>query len=174
MANQTNSFISASRASGVGYTPSIPADWLPPPNNVQDALDELAAGNSPSSTLITRPYVPGVVLRDAVYQCPDGRVDRASAASVGTSPAIGFVATIDVPSAGLCQIQQAGDLAGFVGLVVSDIYILSKAAGQILTEDDEANPDFPERDQPGTVVQSVGVAASPTVINIRLEEEIIN
>ena len=32
-------------APGVGYTPATPADWVTPPTNVQDALDDLASGS---------------------------------------------------------------------------------------------------------------------------------
>ena len=108
--------------------------------------------------VIVRAYTPGVLLNDAVYQKSDGTVGRASAVSLVTAPAIGFVSAIDTPLVGLAEVRVVGDATGFAGLVAGLLYILSKTPGMILWVGDTANPAYPSG--PGNIVQTIAVAVS--------------
>lgn len=131
-------------------------------------------GGGSGPTTITRPYTPGTSLLDAVYQKSDGTVAPASAMAGSYMPCIGFVSAMDMPSAGLCSIQQDGDLSGFSGLTPAYVYVVSLNMGQLLWEGDNLNPDYPAVTAPGTIVQPVAVASSTSTINIIIGTEIIN
>lgn len=111
-------------------------------------------GGAPPGTPLSviRPYASGVLIREAVYQRADGFVDRASASSLATAPAIGVVSAIDSPSVGLCIVQYAGDLTGFTGLVSGTQMILGQTPGSIVPETDSSG--FPA----GSIIQEIGIA----------------
>ena len=114
----------------------------------------LASGSG--TQVVIRQYAGGVGLLDAVYQSGAGQVDRASATTLATARVVGFVRSIDEPDPGFCEVQWGGDLGGFLGLTPGAVYILSKAAGQILEESDTGNVDYP--DAAGEVKAKVGTA----------------
>lgn len=123
---------------------------------------------TPPNTLV-RVYTAGVSVLDAVYQKPDGSVDRASAVSNTTTPVLGIVLAVDSPSPGQCYVQYAGDMFGFSGLTTGQVYILSKQAGKLLWEGDIGNPNYPNLS--GNVTQQVGVAGSPNRIQIDIQDQ---
>lgn len=119
---------------------------------------KMIAGGEAQPRFISRPFAPGVVVNDLVYQRSDGLVDKASATSIVTMPALGFVAVLNAPSPGLCLIQRAGDLDGFVGISIGAIYIVSLDSGKFLRDDAASDPNYP--DNPGNIVQEVAIGAS--------------
>jgi hypothetical protein len=126
-----------------------------------DPVPETPTEGTPGT--ISRPYTAGVVVRDLVYQKSDGTVDRASATTVATSVLAGFVEQIDVPSSGLAVVRYLGDLDGFAGLTVGDIYILGKTVGTIVRETDTGSGNYPDQTpQSGHTRYKVGLAASAT------------
>jgi len=108
-----------------------------------------------------RPYVVGVAVRDLVYQKSDGTVDKASATTVATSILAGFVEQLDVPTSGQAVVRYLGDLEGFTGLTVGDIYILGQTTGSIVRETDTGSGDYPDQSpQSGHTRYKVGLAAT--------------
>ena len=105
---------------------------------------------------VIRAFTPGVLLLDAVYQIGSNAVDRASSSAKATSRVLGFIKALNSPSPGLCEVQVAGDVGGFAGLVPGQAYLLSKALGGIVADDDTGNIDYP--DAPGNVLVILGVA----------------
>lgn len=111
--------------------------------------------------VITRPYEAGVVVLDLVYQKANGKVEKASCTTVGTSILAGFVEQIDVPVAGEAVIRYLGDLEGFTGLTVGEIYLLGQTTASIVGETDTGNGDYPDNTpQSGHTRYKVGLAAS--------------
>jgi hypothetical protein len=177
-----------------------PTTWIPPvatfaalpaaalPGSVSVALDTgiayefiggiwtpLATGGSGGNAgTIIRPYAAGVIVNDAVFQKADGTAAPTSAVDQAHMPCIGFVSALDTPAVGMCKIQQNGDLGGFSGLTPGNVYICSKNLGQILWEGDTGNVDYPGTNELGTVVQSVGIAATATTLNIQLGIQEVN
>jgi hypothetical protein len=125
--------------------------------------------------LVTRPYAVGVAVRDVVYQRADGFVDRANAGAVATSAfLVGFVETLDSPGVGFCQVRYAGDIAGFAGLTVGDIYILSTLNGQIVRETDTGNPNYPSTAVgSGNTMVEVGVAVTATSLFVETSRDFL-
>jgi hypothetical protein len=117
-----------------------------------------------SGGVISRVFTVGVVVGDAVYQKSDGSVDKASAVSLVTAPAIGFVTALNTPSPGVAEVRVAADASLFVGLTAGRLYILSKTVAGILWVGDTLNPAYPSG--PGNIVQTVGVALSATTLLI--------
>lgn len=136
------------------------------------ALDAVVAAHTPTSPtpedptegrpgIISRPYAAGVGIRDLVYQRSDGVVDLASCTAVSTSILAGFVEQIDVPMAGYAVVRYLGDLDGFTGLTIGEIYIMGQTAGSIVGETDTGNGDYPDGTaQSGHTRYKVGLAAS--------------
>jgi hypothetical protein len=126
--------------------------------------------------VLVRPYTPGVLVNDVVYQMADGTVDRASATALGTArPLLGVVQAIDSPLLGLCEIMANGDRAGFAGLVAAEMYLLGQAPGSIVGETDTVNPNYPDTTPgSGEVMIEVGVAASGTLLYVRVGDPIVN
>lgn len=136
------------------------------------ALDAVVAAHTPDDPtpedptagrpgVISRPYAAGVGVRDLVYQRSDGVVDLASCTAVSTSILAGFVEQIDVPTAGFAVVRYLGDLDGFTGLTVGEIYILGQSAGSIVEETDTVDANYPdETPQSGHTRYKVGLAAS--------------
>lgn len=122
----------------------------------------------PEATLI-RSYVPGVFVHDAVYQTIAGSVDRASAVSIATTPVLGVVTQLDVPIVGQCYVQYDGDVMGFSGLAPGEVYMLSKSPGALLREQDTGNVNYPNTT--GNVVQAVGIAMSPSTMQIAIQDQ---
>lgn len=127
-------------------------------------------GGLPPNTIV-RTYIPGVALLDAVYQTPVAdTVDKASAVSILTTPVLGLVTAMDTPAVGQCWVQYDGDVMGMVGLTPGDVYMLSKTPGQLVLEFLTGDPGYPNA--PGNVVQAVGVAVSPTVFSIAIQDQL--
>lgn len=126
-------------------------------------------GASTPYNTIVRSYVPGVSLRDAVYQTGSGTVDKADATSTATMPVVGFVLIMDSPLVGQCMVQIDGDISGFSGLVAGEIYIASRGAGQILYEGAVADPNYPNVH--GHVIEQVGIAMSPSTLLIDIQDQ---
>lgn len=124
--------------------------------------------SAPPNTLI-REYVAGVSVLDVVYQKPDGTVDKASASSTSTVPALGIVLSMDTPVVGQCYVQYAGDIFGFSGLVTGRVYIISKDPGKLLWEGDIGNVNYPNVS--GNVVQQIGVAGSANRLQIDIQDQ---
>jgi hypothetical protein len=123
---------------------------------------------------IARPYEVGVVVRDLVYQRADGLVDKASATAVSTSILAGFVEQIDVPSSGYAVVRYLGDLQGFTGLTVGDIYLLGKTGGSTVRETDTGNANYPSlTPQSGHTIHKVGVAASSTTLWVDISRSFV-
>jgi hypothetical protein len=133
---------------------------------IVDGLDAagLGAAVAAASQDIYRPYAAGVVVGSAVYQRTDGVADRTNAGAVSTSdPFLGFVMALDTPSVGTAQIRTRGDLGGFSGLSVGEIYILSTTLGGIVSENDTLNPNYPDvTPGSGDVMREVGSPSSAT------------
>lgn len=122
----------------------------------------IAAGGGGGAADLVRPYTAGVVVRDAVYQKSDGKVDKADASAVATSEAfLGFVTAIDSPGLGQATIRYHGDLVGFAGLTVGETYLLSTSSGQVVGLTDTINPNYPDT-TPGSghVIREVGHAGA--------------
>lgn len=117
---------------------------------------KLVSGDN--ATVVIRTYAVGVNALDVVYQSASGTVDQADATTKATARALGFVKAIDSPDPGLCEVQVAGDLEGFAGLTPGKAYILSKAAGAVVAEDDTGNGDYP--DAAGEVRLICGIAST--------------
>jgi hypothetical protein len=126
-----------------------------------------------SDQFVVRSFVVGVTLHDVVYQSASGTVDRASASALSTSRPVGIVRTLNAPDPGLCEVQWGGDIDGFTGLTPGKHYILSKAVGEFLAEDDTANIDYP--DAADEVIQRIGIANSATelFVNSLSDPEVI-
>jgi hypothetical protein len=136
------------------------------------ALDAVVAAHTPVDPtpedptegrpgVISRLYETGVAVRDVVYQKANGKVEKASCATVATSILAGFVEQIDVPMVGYAVIRYLGDLEGFTGLTVGEIYLLGQTAGLIVEETDTVDVDYPdETPQSGHTRYKVGLAAS--------------
>lgn len=133
-----------------------------------------SGGASSSSGIVVRPFAPGIVARDSVYQKSDGTVAPTSAIGELYMPCIGFVLAVNTPATGFCEVQQSGDMAGFSGLTPGRIYICSKNLGTIIWESDIGNPDYPGSNELGTVVQAVAIAADAATINIKIEQQEVN
>lgn len=126
-----------------------------------DFLDQgLAVG------VLIRPYAPGVVLGDTVFQRSDGLADRANASSGTTMPAIGIVEQIDFPNVGECIIRYDGDSTVIGGLTTGKTYIVGTSPGSLVAEDDTINPDYPGN--PGNIQQQLGLASGPMLMFMRL------
>lgn len=128
-------------------------------------------GSTPISTpnVVIRPYVAGVSVKDAVYQTLSGAVDKASAVSVATTPVLGVVVQLDTPTVGQCYVQIDGDVFGYAGLTPGNVYMLSKAPGQLLWEGDTGNPNYPTAH--GNVIQAVAIAMSSSVIAVAIQDQ---
>jgi hypothetical protein len=136
------------------------------------ALDAVVAAHTPIDPtpedpdegrpgLMTRQYETGVVVRDLVYQKTNGKVEKASCIAVSTSILAGFVEQIDFPIAGYASIRYLGDLSGFSGLTVGEIYLLGQTAGSIVEETDTVNVNYPDdTPQSGHTRYKVGLAAT--------------
>jgi hypothetical protein len=111
-----------------------------------------------------------VLVNDAVYQTGAGlTVDRADATSILTTPVFGIVTALDNPVVGACQVQFDGDVGGFVGLSIGEVYMLSRDPGKLVLESNTGHPDYP--DVPGNVIQAVGVATSATTLTIAIQDQ---
>lgn len=111
--------------------------------------------------IFSRQYETGVAVRDLVYQKSNGKVEKASCSTVATSILAGFVEQLDVPMVGYATIRYLGDLDGFTGLTVGEIYLLGQTAGSIVEETDTVNVDYPDdTPQSGHTRYKVGLAAS--------------
>jgi len=147
--------------------------------DVADAIDDGGGGSktwadivalvgAATAPVVTRPYQAGVTLRDAVYQRSDGRADKTDASDyLKVELFLGFVSALDVPSAGLCTIQYGGDLAGFAGLTVGRVYILSTTPGGVVDITDTGNLAYPNT-TPGSghAQLEVGLAGTATTLFI--------
>jgi hypothetical protein len=124
------------------------ADWV---------YFDISGGGGGTADLI-RPYAVGVSILDAVYQKADGNVDKTNANALATSEAfLGFVATLDSPGPGQCEVRRFGDLAGYGGLTTGETYILSTTTGGIVALGAPGAPSYPGA---GGVIRPVAVAAS--------------
>ena len=136
------------------------------------ALDAVVAAHTPVDPtpedptegrpgIISRPYETGVAVMDLVYQKTNGKVEKASCSTVATSVLAGFVEQIDVPMVGYAIVRYLGDLDGFSGLTVGEIYIMGQTAGSIVEETDTVDVDYPDdTPQSGHTRYKVGLAAS--------------
>ena len=125
-------------------------------------------GGTPPATLV-RNYTAGVSVLDVVYQTGTGAVAPTSAVSIATTPALGIVTQLDVPVVGSCYVQYDGDVMGFSGLTAGAVYMISKVPGQILWESDTGNAGYPT--VPGNVVQAIGIAMSPSVLQVAIQDQ---
>lgn len=124
-------------------------------------VDVSPGGGGGTAADIVRTYDVGVTVRDAVYQKSDGKAARTNASSYTTSEGfLGFVAAIDSPSAGQCEIRRFGDLSGFSGLTVGETYVLSTAAGGIVAVSSTSDPNYPPSG--GGVLRPVAIPSSST------------
>ena len=100
-------------------------------------------------------------VNDAVYvSATSNTVLKASAASLATTPAIGFVSQVVSPT----QVKVRGEkiLGGFLGLTPSIAMFLSTTAGAI-------TPTAPTA--AGTVVQELAIAVTATDILIKVDTD---
>lgn len=102
----------------------------------------------------------GVAVRDAVYLKSNGKVEKADASAVGTTPVIGFVSA--VLGGNQVEVMTEKILDGFAGLTVAAPYYLSETAGEIT--------DTPP-DNPGTVVQELALAVAADKILIKIDTD---
>lgn len=99
---------------------------------------------------------------DIVYLSAADTVDRASAASITTAPALGFVTSKPTPTT--CTVLFTDlELTGFVGLIPTVDYFLGIGAGTI-TDDVSGFVS-------GNVVQAVGVARNPTTLVVEIDRD---
>jgi hypothetical protein len=151
----------------IGFPDQAPNRVLAGPTSgglAQPTFRALVAADIPAGVagVVTRPYAAGVAVNDFVRQRSDGVVDKADATSIATGPAIGCVVAVDTPSIGFATVRLNSDQSGFVGLTPGGNYLVSKAPGGIVREDDTLNPDYPGA--AGNFQQVVGVAASATIL----------
>lgn len=99
-----------------------------------------------------------VNVNDAVYLSAADSVDQAASNIVTDRPCVGVV--VAKPTATTCEIQYAGELGAFAGLVAGDTYYLSTTPG-ILT-------NIPPT-APGEIVQEVGFARNATTLVVLIE-----
>jgi len=132
--------------------------------NVQDIIDILK-GISPisgTSTDVTLSCPPTVAILDAVYIVSPGTVDKASAVSIATAPALGLVVSKPSPTTAIVRIS--GEVPGFGGLLTGSTYFLGIIPGDILS---------PPIDAPGHVAQVLGVAANPTTLVVNASANLV-
>lgn len=128
------------------------------------------AGAGTNVVNLVRDYTPGVLVRDAVFQKSDGKVDRTNASSISTSETfVGFVEAVDLPLAGQATIRAGGDLTGFSGLTPGAVYILSLATGSIVKLGDTLDPNYP--DSTGEIILEVGIAKSASILFVQSGRE---
>lgn len=94
---------------------------------------------------------------DAVYVSPTGKLEKASASSVSTIPAVGFVDNI-YGSQG--RVEREGIVGGYTGLSIGQAVFLSETPGGV-TQTPPVGA--------GKVVQEVGTAISGSEILIVLD-----
>ena len=127
-------------------------------------------GVTPTTTGLTRSYVPGVLLNDVVYENGTAlTVDRADASAAATAQVLGVVSALDVPAVGQCTVAvTATDLPGFIGLTTGARYILASTPGGIVDESDTGNLNYPAYLTPGSgeALAPVGVAGSATSLAV--------
>ena len=90
---------------------------------------------------------PSVAVRDVVYVNTLGVIDRASAATLGATAAVGVVSA--KPAGNIATVRYTGALSGFAGLTPGQVYYLGVIPGALLSTPTDA---------PGYVVQKIGVA----------------
>jgi len=99
-----------------------------------------------------------VVVLDAVYHASADRVDRASATSLATAPAVGIVVHKMSPTT--CILAYKGEISTFSGLVPSSTYYLDVAAGQITPSPLSTT---------GNILQRIGWARNPTTLVVEID-----
>lgn len=118
-------------------------------------------GGSSGSLISTIYNCPATVaINDAVFLSAADTVDQAASNIVTDRPCVGVV--IAKPTATTCEIQYAGELGGFAGLVPGDTYYLSTTPG-ILTNVPPSTP--------GEIVQEVGFARNATTLVVLIERD---
>lgn len=104
------------------------------------------------------PTVP--TLLQAVFFSSADTVDVADA-TPATSPCVGFVSAL-LPLAEV-RVRREGELAGFVGLVPGAVYFVDPTVPGAITNTPAGGP--------GTVLQEVGTAVSPTVLLVTIDAD---
>lgn len=101
---------------------------------------------------------PDIALNALVYISSSNTVAEADGSSESTMTAIGFVAS---KTGSTCNVQSAGELAGFTGLLPGRTYYAGKTPGSIWTptEEDEIFP---------IVVQVVGKAKTDEILLVMI------
>jgi len=123
---------------------------------------------------VIRTFAAGVSVRDVVYIRADGVADRATATTVITGIAAGFVEVLNSPSAGQAVIRFSGDLGGFTGLDPGKLYILGQSVGSIVEETDTGNGNYPDVTQgSGHVIHEVAVAVNATTLFVGVTRDFI-
>lgn len=99
---------------------------------------------------------------DAVYLFGADAVRQADASSEATAPAIGIIK--EKPTSTSCVVATDGELSGFSGLTVGDIYFLSKGSPGGITNIPISGPG---------VSQKLGEARNSTTLIINIDSDFV-
>ena len=169
-------------ASSSGYIPAVPTDWHPPPSTVSSALDQAGARieylethGTPSGPMTAEYDCPvTVVVYDVVGLVGVDYVDKSSAVSVATAPAIGIVAAKIGPTR--CVVQLNGRIENPTWTLAPDTtYYLERSSppdGSMVAEGAYPWPPNPPW-IPGSVVQKIGVAEDTTTMLIMVDRDVV-
>lgn len=104
----------------------------------------------------------GLAVKDIVYASSSDSVDKASATSLSTIPAIGFC--LQKNSATQAVIQYSGEMPGFIGLTPNMIYYVSTVPGAITTTAPTTA---------GQIVQKAGLAKDATTLIVDVDKDFV-